>query len=737
MRRPIAWASVGILLGLGADLSAQPSTTARSQDPAAAVEQQREARRLYGVGLLQQRRNRLLQALRNLEAAHKLDPTSPAIARALVPLYVGLDRLDEAVSLAQGVLKADPNDYRTASLIARQLQAAERLDQAERFYAQATASDRLKERPEVAVELWYDRASLHEQLRQWDRAEAAYRKVGSLLADPRVLAERTGASEADVKTQAAEVWERLGKVLLQQQRLDEAGTAFAQARKADPRRAVRLALDLARLYRQAGRLREALEQMEIYLRGQPAGLEGYQMRLQLQRQLRIDPLPDLQRASLHDPNNLPLQLLYAAELVQAKQARQAEERYLALLQDSSDPAIYRDLFALYAQQGQAGARKVLLRLNASIGQALGHKDEPGDATHAAHVRSMLLQLRSQPQLVRSLLGLAIPPSSIKLDYATRVTLGSLAARAGELATAEKLYRSCLESGGDDLGHAESELYSGLLQVLQRSHQHAEVIRLAELGLEKAQHTNRVLFHRAKAYAFLGLGKADAAVQAADRAVAESGKAQRLGSRKLRIYVLGEIGRSRDAIAEGLALIKDYPEGSELRDARLALSRAYAAAGQHDEAEAQLERLWQNDPNDATVCNDLGYGLANRNKDLPRAEKLIRRALELDRQQRNSGTEWGLDADLPNAAYLDSLGWVLFRQGRLAEAQRLLEQAVSLPEGDDPVLWDHLGDVYARRKLHDKARAAWSKALALYRQGVRYPGDPRHREIQDKLRAYHP
>jgi tetratricopeptide (TPR) repeat protein len=664
--------------------------------------------------------------LRNLEAAHKLDPASPAIARALVPLYVGLDRLDDAVSMAERVLEAEPGDYRTASLIARQLRAANRLREANQFFVTATQSPALKDRPELAALIWFDRATLHEQLRQWEKAESAFRTTSSFLADPRMIAERTAASEAEIKSQAAEVLERLGRVLLEQKRFDAARDAFAAARAADPQRASRVAFDLARVYRDAGRDRDSLEQVGLYLRGQPSGLEAYEMRLALQRKLGDDPLPDLQRSSERDPNNVPLRLLYASELVRANQTRKAEELYLELLKESAAPEIYRGLFSLLAQQGQPGARKVLLRLNAAITAAVGRRDDTGDAMQAGHARSMLQILREQPDLIRTLLPLSIQPSTIKLDYVTRITLGTLAARARELATAEKLYRSCLEARGDDLGGSETEMYTGLLQVLQLAHKNEEVIALADQGLDKAQNTHRVLFHRAKAYAYLGLGKTDDALKAAQAAVTDSGKPQLLGSRKLKAYVLGEMGRAKEAIAECQAMLKDYSDGSELRDVRLALSRAYQAAGRHEEAEAELERILESDPNDATVSNDLGYNLANRNKELERAEKLVRRALELDLQQRTSGTEVEVDA-----------GWVLFRRGKVAEAQRLLEQAVSLPQGDDPVLWDHLGDVYARRKLHDKARAAWTRAVELYRKGVRFPRDPRHQEIQEKLRAVQP
>src|SRR5262245_24484824 len=53
---------------------------------------QREAQRLYALGILQERRNRLLQAVDSFEAAHRLDPEAPAILRSLVGLYLALDR---------------------------------------------------------------------------------------------------------------------------------------------------------------------------------------------------------------------------------------------------------------------------------------------------------------------------------------------------------------------------------------------------------------------------------------------------------------------------------------------------------------------------------------------------------------------------------------------------------------------------------------------------------------------
>ncbi len=73
----------------------------------------------------------------------------------------------------------------------------------------------------------------------------------------------------------------------------------------------------------------------------------------------------------------------------------------------------------------------------------------------------------------------------------------------------------------------------------------------------------------------------------------------------------------------------------------------------------------------------------------------------------------VEAEPDNAAYLDSLGWVLFRLGRFEEARPHLEKAVELlGEELDPTVLDHLGDVMAALKRWPEARRAWEGALKL-------------------------
>src|SRR5436305_13809044 len=68
----------------------------------------REALRLYALGAMQERKSLLVEAVRSYEAAKRLDPESAAVLRALIPLYLALERVEDAFSACKLVLKLDP-----------------------------------------------------------------------------------------------------------------------------------------------------------------------------------------------------------------------------------------------------------------------------------------------------------------------------------------------------------------------------------------------------------------------------------------------------------------------------------------------------------------------------------------------------------------------------------------------------------------------------------------------------
>jgi tetratricopeptide (TPR) repeat protein len=119
------------------------------------------------------------------------------------------------------------------------------------------------------------------------------------------------------------------------------------------------------------------------------------------------------------------------------------------------------------------------------------------------------------------------------------------------------------------------------------------------------------------------------------------------------------------------------------------------------AEAEFKKVLQVNPQNAQTLNYFGYMLAEQGTRLEEAEGLIQRAL----------------AEEPhNGAYLDSLGWVFFKQDKLAQAETYLRKAVERNQ-HDPTIHDHLGDVLARAGHVTQAAAEWEKALSEWQRAL--------------------
>jgi tetratricopeptide (TPR) repeat protein len=472
-------------------------------------------------------------------------------------------------------------------------------------------------------------------------------------------------------------------------------------------------------------------------------MDGYELKIKLQRELGrdADVVPSLEAAAGRDRHNAALRLLLAREYKSAGRGGEAEAVYSSMLKESPTAEVYQGLFDL--MKAERRGPEILRRLDAALKAASSDdEDKPGDATQAAHARAMLQVLKGDPDLVNNLLRLAAQSLRERpgLAYPTRRFLATLAARTRQLDVAESLYRSCLPEVGNFRrgGPREQEVYGGLLLVLRLAHKYQEMIDLCKEGLEKTRWTNRLLFHTMTAEAQMALGREKEALEAIDRAVQEAGEHDKLSCELERSQMLSQAGRHDDAVAACRRLLKEYNQPGDVRSIRSVLSSVYSAARDFAKSEEQLQRILEADPSDATANNDLGYLWADQNKNLDQAEKLVRKALDLDREQRKTGTAVGVDAEVENAAYVDSLGWVLFRKGRWAEARRELEKAAELPTGsDDPVVWDHLADVLHRLGEKDKAAGAWKKALTLYEAGHRRKGDGRYDEIKQKLRLLEP
>ncbi|PCJ60183.1 MAG: hypothetical protein COA65_05015 [Rhodospirillaceae bacterium] len=123
--------------------------------------------------------------------------------------------------------------------------------------------------------------------------------------------------------------------------------------------------------------------------------------------------------------------------------------------------------------------------------------------------------------------------------------------------------------------------------------------------------------------------------------------------------------------------------------------ALEQAGTWKEAEADLLRALELQPDQPYVLNYLGYSWLEKGQKLAQAQRLIERAVALR----------------PKDGFIvDSLGWALYHIGKYDEALPHLELAVQL-RPHDPVINDHLGDAYWQVGRRYEAKFQWRRTLA--------------------------
>ena len=135
------------------------------------------------------------------------------------------------------------------------------------------------------------------------------------------------------------------------------------------------------------------------------------------------------------------------------------------------------------------------------------------------------------------------------------------------------------------------------------------------------------------------------------------------------------------------------------------------AGELDKAAQLLEHCIELDPaNAAQARNYLGYMWADRGLRLQEALLHLEKAVE---------------SDSDNGAYLDSLGWCLFKLGDHERALRELLRASEKMRPEDPVVLEHIGDVYQAQGKAREALLSWERALEL---------DAANSKLAEKIRA---
>ena len=198
----------------------------------------------------------------------------------------------------------------------------------------------------------------------------------------------------------------------------------------------------------------------------------------------------------------------------------------------------------------------------------------------------------------------------------------------------------------------------------------------------------------RAGALKSQGRADAAIEALQALTRSNGDIQRVH------FALGDLLRSEERFDEAEVAYTsaiDLGIAAKSEDWVLYFYRGICHEQSKDwaPAEADFRKALELNPTQPQVLNYLGYGLVDRGEKLEEALGMIEKAVAGDPEQ---------------GYIIDSLAWAYFKLGRYADALEPMEKA-SLLEPVDPIVTDHLGDVYWMNDRKLEARFQWRRALS--------------------------
>jgi tetratricopeptide (TPR) repeat protein len=276
--------------------------------------------------------------------------------------------------------------------------------------------------------------------------------------------------------------------------------------------------------------------------------------------------------------------------------------------------------------------------------------------------------------------------SLRADASVRdeadLRLGKLAYQMGDMAEAGRRFSSLISSP-----EAAGEAFFYLSSIAERDGR----TDLALEGYSRLAEAGAGLIVRGRAARLLmKKNDRDAAFRILDDYAAKE-RSEALDVEFAKAALLEEAGKANEAVALLKLALERYPNHPGVR---YQIGLIQDKAGLTHESVRSFESLLKDRPEDASLLNALGYSLADRNQKLPRAEALIRKAL---------------DASPDNPAFLDSLGWVRFRRGDIPGALPYLERAYRI--FPDAEIASHWGELLWVSGKQSEARALWARSLA--------------------------
>jgi tetratricopeptide (TPR) repeat protein len=405
----------------------------------------------------------------------------------------------------------------------------------------------------------------------------------------------------------------------------------------------------------------------------------------------------------------------AVEAGDERKALQSLDRAAKIQND--DPAFWTRLGKLYAaiifKAGSAPSPEDIARVNQIFEKAAALVgDDPATLKDIADYYAASQQVRQAIPLYLRLLDLQPEDTGAREKLATSFVLTNQRDKAIEML--EEIIKQHPEK------YQAYDLLAGLLDDSARASQRANKTSEAKALFAKAaaDYEQSVLINPMRPSNYLHLAELLLGpLKDNERAMKTLIEArQRFPGVPEIIYYLAIAQREAKHPEQAVATFEEALHEAELQDSEMANARFYfdygaaaEAAGLYDKAADLFKKSIAVDPaNAADACNYLAFMWAEHNVHLDEAAEMIKKALQLDPN---------------NGAYIDTLGWLEFRQGKLDAALTDLQRAAKNISRDDPVVFEHIGDTYARLNKIPQAIESWQKALSL---------DPKNQRLGDKI-----
>jgi tetratricopeptide (TPR) repeat protein len=587
------------------------------------------------------------QAIEAYKKAYALDPKSPVIGERLAEMYWKAQRIHDAVTEAQEILKRDPDDVQSRRLLGRiylrslgDLSAGntqtETVSKAIEQYREIYRLDPSDTESALWLARLYRLKNEHEKAEQVLRTilkndpenEPSVEQLTQLLMDEGKSTEAVALLEGITAHSPSPVLlDLLGDAYTQAHELAKAEQAYRKAQELDPselshQRGLGQTLLAEEKYAEALAVYQKLSDL------MPDDSDVYLRMAQIYRELhQLDKAEDnLVKARQYAPGSLEV-MYNEAMLYQAQGRFEDAIRVLSdavtgiKAQSPVQPSRRRSLAILFQQLGQLYRDTQNYQAAIFTYEELGHLGEEEDR----RARMMIMDTyRAAKDLAKALQTGKEALLKYPADPAIRTSHALLLGENGQTDDAVKILRAQLHGNEGD-----RETYLNIAQVNERGRRYKEA--------EEAAHAAEVLPGQAR-------------------------------DNEMVWFLLGAI---------------------------------YERQKFFDRAEEQFKKVLAVNPKSAPVLNYYGYMLGDLGIRLDEAEALVQRALK---------------EDSFNGAYLDSLGWIYFKEGKFAASETTLRKAVER-ESRDATIHSHLGDLYAKTGRSDLAAAEWEKSLNEWRRSL--------------------